>query len=145
MCDLLAPSIREAHVEYCLIILARHFHRLIHLLQHIFAHQTPVPEHAHCGTIPLEQFAVLTHLHQSRLGHVHQAVDFIFAPLEVFDAESVDGDVFDAALVTHFQNSRKSFKSHIVAFHGFDLVAPRPAPVAIHNEGDVLRDWSASQ
>lgn len=143
MCNFFPPRIRKAHIQHGAIVLLRDFYRSIDLLEHILPHQTPIPKHPYGSAVSLKQRPVLTHLGESRLGHVHQAVDFVFAPLEVLDAEGVDGDVFHAAFVTHLQHPRERFKAHVVPFDGLDLVTASPASVAVHDEGDVLGDGAA--
>ena len=84
---------------------------------------------------------MLTHLYQPRLSHVHQSINFVLAPLEVFDAESVDRDIFNATLVADFQDSRKSLEAHVVSFNCFKLVGPRPPTVALQHKANVLGNW----
>lgn len=39
----------------------------------------------------------------------------------------------------------KSFKAHVVAFDGLNVVAARKAAVAVHYEGDVLWDRALTE
>lgn len=46
---------------------------------------------------------MLDELFQFNLGHCHQTLNLIFRPVEVLDAEGVDGNNLNAGLITDFE------------------------------------------
>lgn len=78
--------------------------RSVHNLQDIGAQKVPLPKDPDTGAVLLENLPMLHDLLEFELGELHQAVDFILWSIEVFDAESIHRDDFDAALVADFQD-----------------------------------------
>ena len=71
-------------------------------LEKIGGHEIPLSQHAHTSTISFEQFSMLNQLLQLELRQLHEAIDFVFGPIVVLDAESIDSYDLDAALVADF-------------------------------------------
>lgn len=111
---------------------------------------------------------MLTQLRELDFRNLHERVDLVEGTLEVFNRESVDSDDPDAGLVADFEdlcmygssvrskNDRgwkkrgggdfcERFKSHVVAFDSFDMAAAREPSVAVHDEGDMLRDVALAE
>lgn len=47
---------------------------------------------------------MLCDLREFDLEHVHQGIDLIFAPLEILNAEGIDRDDLDTALIAHLED-----------------------------------------
>jgi hypothetical protein len=78
-------------------------HSIIDSLQQLRLNQLLLPQNPYTGTISIQQIPMLYELSQFDLRHVHERVDLVLGPLEVLDAEGVDGHHLDAGLVADFQ------------------------------------------
>ena len=68
-------------------------------LEHVRAHEVALTEHAHASPVPIKKLPMLYELLKLQLGELHQPVDLILWPVEVFDAEGVDRHDLDTAPV----------------------------------------------
>ena len=100
--DLVARGVRYADIQDGVAVAASQLDRPIHGLEHVGLDQLALPQDTDAGAVPLQQVAVLRELRELDFGHVHERVDFVFRPLEVLNAEGVDGHYFHAAFVAHF-------------------------------------------
>lgn len=125
--------------------MGRQLDRSIHRLENIRLDQFPLSEDPYPGTVPVEQLPVLHELFQFDLGHVHECVDLVLCPLEVLDAEGVDGDVGDARLVTDLQNLGQSLEPQIVPFDRLYHVGFGVPPVPVHHKGHMFRHRPLTQ
>ena len=76
---------------------------------------------------------------------VEQPLHLRLRPLEVLDAERVDGDLLYAQLVAPLQRLREPREAGGVALDLLDAGGACEPPVAVHDEGDVPRDGAAPQ
>src|SRR6056297_2816397 len=70
----------------------------------------------------------------------HQCADFGFGTLPILGAEGVKGQVLDADFAGGLEGGFDGFGSGAVPFDPRFAAVCRPATVAIHDDGDVLRD-----
>lgn len=141
--DFLATRVRKADIENGFVVVTGHAHGFVDLLQHILTDQRAVAQHPHGRPISIKQSTMLAHLRQFRFGQVHQTIDFVFASLEILDAECVNGDHAHTALVAYFEDARQSLKSQMMALDRLEFVCACIAAVAVHDKGDVLGDRTA--
>jgi hypothetical protein len=102
--NLVAGGIGEADVQYAVTVAAGQIDSLVDCSENVRFEQVEAAEDADFRTISIQQVAVLGHLGQLHLGHVHERIDLKFGALEVLNAERVDCDHFDTTLITDFEN-----------------------------------------
>ena len=119
-------------------------------------------ENADTCAIPIKDISVRRKLLEFRFGEFHKALDLVFGPVEVFDAEGIYGDYLDATLVANLHDLHyplvlvvatnlddiypsERFKSTVVAFYRLHSVVSGVTPVAVHLERDMHRDRTLLQ
>lgn len=88
---------------------------------------------------------MLTQLIQLQLRHLHQPAHLLPTPLEIIHAKRIDRDHLDAGLVADLEDLGEGLEAQVVAFDSLDAVRFGEASVAVHDEGDVLRDWALAE
>lgn len=97
-------GVGEADVQDRMGVVTCHVDGAVDGLDYVLLDELALTQDADAGTVAVEQVAVLCELGEFDFCHVHERVNFVFGPLEVFDAEGVDGDDFDAGFVADFKD-----------------------------------------
>jgi hypothetical protein len=71
---------------------------------------------------------------------LHERIDFVFGAVPVFDGEGVESEVFDAEFAAGAEDGADTFDAGAMSFHARELTLLGPAPVAIHDDGEVGRE-----
>src|SRR5690606_36880534 len=74
--------------------------------------------------------------------HLHEDVDFVLGTTPVFDGKRVERDVANAEIAGDADDFFHGIGTFAVAFDAGQSAFARPASIAIHNDGDVLRNGS---
>lgn len=91
--DFFPAGIWKADVEDAVSIARCHFNGTVDGFEDVRFDEFSLAKDSDTSTISIEQIAMLNQLLQLNLGHVHQPIHLIFGPLEVLNAEGVDGNV----------------------------------------------------
>src|SRR5262249_21244950 len=67
----------------------------------------------------------------------HEEIKLVLRALPVFDAEAVEGQLLQSEAATLFDHRANALHAAAMAFHPRQSLAPRPATVAVHDDGDV--------
>lgn len=94
--DLLIAGSRKSRRCYSLSVAAGHLDRIVDRFQQLRLDQFFLAQDPNAGAIAIQKIAVLYELCQLDLSHVHECVDLVLGPLEILDAEGVDGYDLDA-------------------------------------------------
>lgn len=119
--------------------------RSFHHFENIWGDQIKTPQYLDTSTVSVQQLPMLNELLELHLGQLHQAVDLILGPVEVFQTKSIDGDHLDTTLVANLQNPGQSLEAEVMAFYCLDLVTSGISSVAVHFESDMAWDRSLAQ
>ena len=74
------------------------------------------------------------------LQEAHETADFVLGAFPVFDRESVEGEHFHAEVPGGEGGGADGLDAATVALDAGQAAGFRPASVAVHNDGDVVRD-----
>lgn len=85
-----------------------HIHGAINGLEYVLLDELALTQNADTSSVAVEQVAVLRELGEFHLCHIHERINFVLGPLEVFNAKGVDGDDFDTRFVADFKNLASS-------------------------------------
>lgn len=89
---------------HLLRVVFRRLNGVVDDLENIRPDEIPLTQHSHAGAITIQDVTVQHHLLQLDLGQLHQPLDLVLGSVVVFDAERINGNDFDAAFVTYFEN-----------------------------------------
>lgn len=107
-CDLVMRGVGEADVQDRKGVMTCHIHGPINGLEYVILDELALTQNADASSVAVEQVAVLRELGEFHLCHIHERINFVFGPLEVFNAKGVDGDDFDARFVADFKDLESS-------------------------------------
>ena len=74
------------------------------------------------------------------LQEAHETADFVLGAFPVFDGESVEGEHFHAEIPGGEGGGADGLDAATVTLDAGQPAGFRPASVAVHNDGDVVRD-----
>lgn len=77
---------------------------LVNRLQHVRLDQIPLAKYSDTSPVSVQQISMLCKLKELDLCHFHKRIDLVLGPLEVLDAERVNGHHLDAGFVADFEN-----------------------------------------
>jgi hypothetical protein len=77
---------------------------LVDNFENVWSDETPLAQHPDTGAVPIQDITVQHELLQLYLGQLHQPLDLVLRSVVVFNAEGVDCDGLDAALVTYLEH-----------------------------------------
>lgn len=139
-----------------LLIVCSHGDRLVNRGQDVLFHEIALSQDPDRCAIAVQERPVFSQLLELDLGHGHERVDFMLGALEVLDAESVDSHDLDAGFVANLEYLRvwsiwqctpwwctytsERLKTQVVPFYSLNVVISRKPPVAVHHEGNMLRN-----
>ena len=84
-----------------------------------------------------QQLCLLTQSHYEKL---HESVHLVGGTLPVFTRKCKNGEMLHAHATRRFGKTPQSLHSAPVAFDAGHKTGFRPSTVAVHNDGDVLRN-----
>ena len=73
----------------------------------------------------------------------HQRVHFIFGPVPVLGRKSVEREIFDADFARRADDFARGIRAAPMTLDARQTMLLRPAAVAVHDDGDVLRQRRA--
>src|SRR5690606_23874239 len=136
--DLRAPAVVEGHVEDEPVVVLGQVDGMVDLVPQFLLNFGQVTKVA-------KLYALLVELVQLAVDDItqdgHQPLDFFFGAAPVLRREGVNGEDFDAELHTGPQDLTQIFGSCPVTGDAGQPALTRPAPIAIHNNGDVRRHF----
>jgi hypothetical protein len=90
--------------EVLLLVVLGAFNGPVNDFKNVGADEITLTQHTNAGAISVKQFSVLRQLLELDFSQLHQALDLVFGTIEVLNAEGVDRDDLDTALVADFQH-----------------------------------------
>ena len=134
--DLLPAAVIERDHQREFLVLAREVLRLRQQRQDFGVETGAVADHAHAHAAAVQLRQIVAH---EALQQAHQVDDLFGRPRPVLGAEAVDGEDLDAEIARGPHGLAQRLDAAPVALAPRQAARGGPAPIAVHDDGDMQR------
>src|SRR3984893_5184008 len=134
--DFLPAAIVEGDDERRAFVIRGQLLRFVEEREYVRVETLAVADHPHAYAVFVKLGEILAH---EALQQSHQVVDLLERPRPVFGAEGIDGQHLDAEVARRAHRTPQRYDALTMPFPARQSARRRPAPVAVHDDGDVER------
>ncbi len=110
--------------------------RFVEKCEHVRLEAVAVADDPHAHAVLVQLGEILAH---ETFQQSHQVVDFLGGPRPILGAERINGQYLDAELARRAHRAPQRLDAAAMPFPARQTARRRPAPVAVHDDGDVER------